>query len=103
MVGAAYSNPILSNHKAISALFPYAIRLGQRGDEGMTIAVLFAAGTSGSRRFNWHHAGPYIAELFNEPIPPSPKYKAGGGSCFHVLLCSLSYAKGSKYSDDVSH
>ena len=69
MVGAAYSSLILSNRKAIRALFPYAIRLGQRGDEGMISTLLSAARTSGPGGFIWHRAGPYIAELFNEPTP----------------------------------
>ena len=76
---------ILSNHKAISEPFPYAIRPGQRGDEGKISTVLSAARTSGSRRFIWHHAGPYITELFNEPTPSPEDHRA------RFTLCTLEW------------
>ena len=71
MVEAADPDPIRSHRKAISALFPYAVSLGQDGKQGMIDLFSQVAGTLTSGEFIWYHIGPYITTLFNKPIPSS--------------------------------
>ena len=68
MVDAADPDRILSKRKAISALFTYAISLGQGGHQQMTDEILRAAVIPYPRRFVWHRLE---ATLFAESTPPS--------------------------------
>jgi len=65
MIKATNQDLIRSKHKAISALFPYAIRLGRRGKQRMADMSLRAAMALGSRRFIWRLAKPLIMGLAN--------------------------------------
>ena len=61
-----------SKRKAISALFPYAVRLAQ--DDGqweMINAILRFAPKSKSGGFMWHRIGPYITTLSDSLSPTS--------------------------------
>lgn len=65
MVKATNQELIRSKHKAISALFPYAVRLGRRGKQRLADISLRAAMVLGSRRFIWRLAKPHIMGLAN--------------------------------------
>ena len=71
MVNTADPGFIFSKRKAISTLFPYAICLGQGGQQGMADAISHAVVASDSGRFLWHCIGRYITTLFDKPIPAS--------------------------------
>ena len=62
-----------SKCKAISTLFPYAIRLEKGGQQQMVDAILRAARVSESisEGFKWRHIGTYITAVFGESSPPS--------------------------------
>ena len=59
-----------SKRKAISALFPYAVRLAQDGERGMIDSISRVASKSMSGEFMWHRIKPYITTLFDESSPP---------------------------------
>ena len=71
MAGTPDADPILSKRKAASALFPYAVRLAQEGQQGMIDAILHVASKSTSGGFMWRRIGPYITSLFDESSPSS--------------------------------
>ena len=71
VVATADRRQIFSKRKAISALFPYAILLGQGGHQGMVDAILSAARASHFGRFMWRRTNPYIIPLFDEQSPHS--------------------------------
>ena len=71
MAGAPDADLILSKRKAASALFPYAVRLAQEGQQGMIDAILHVASKSTSGGFMWRRIGPYITSLFDESSPSS--------------------------------
>ena len=70
VVEAADSNPILIKRKAISALFPYAVRLEQCGRGRMANVISCVARASNSGSFIWDRIGPHISMLFDKPNPP---------------------------------
>ena len=70
MVQAADRHLFLSKHKAISALLPYAIFLGQSGRQGI-IDVLSRAISIPGKCVMWGRVRPYITMLVEEPSPPS--------------------------------
>ena len=55
MVEAADPSLIMLKRKAISALFPYAVRLERGGDQGMVNVLARIAWIVRSERFIWHH------------------------------------------------
>ena len=59
-----------SRRKAISALFPYAVRLAQDGQWRMLDIILRVASNSTSG-FMWRCIGPYITTLFDKSTPSS--------------------------------
>lgn len=70
----SYTASTLANRilpKAISALLPYALRLGRDGQQEMVDAILCATGTPGLQKSVWHHVPRYIATLFGKPSFPS--------------------------------
>ena len=73
MIASAPPDHIFSKRKAVSTLLPYAIHLGQGGQQEMVDVILSAAGTgtSGLRKFVWRHVGPYFTTVFDKPSPPS--------------------------------
>jgi hypothetical protein len=72
MAGASGQDPILPfKSKAISALFPYAVRMAQSGQQGMIDAISRVALKSTSGGFMWHRISRYITTLFDESSPPS--------------------------------
>ena len=60
-------------HKAINALFPYAVRLGRSGKQRMVNVSLRAAMAfySYPQESIWHRAKPLIMRLSNTQTPPS--------------------------------
>ena len=62
--------PLQSKHKAIAALFSYAVRLEQRGQQAMIDAILHAARTS-KLVFRWRHTRTHISAIFDGSTPPS--------------------------------
>ena len=69
MVGTNDPDFIFSKWKAISALFPYAIRSAQDEHHKMADAISRVAMASNSGRFMWHRIGRYITTLFEKPMP----------------------------------
>ena len=59
-----------SKRKAISALFPYAIRLARGGQQEMLDAICRVASKSTRGGFMWHCIGLYATTLFDESSPP---------------------------------
>lgn len=57
--------------KAISALLPHAITLGQSGDQEMVNAIIHLACNSESWRLIPGYINPYIGALLSETTPPS--------------------------------
>ena len=60
-----------SKRKAISSLFPYAVRLAKSGQLELVDAISRVAFRSTSGGFMWGRIGPWITSLFNESTPPS--------------------------------
>lgn len=76
MVGASGSDLIISKRKAINTLFPYAIYLEQRGQQGMMDAILSVARASNlvasnTGKFMWRQVVLYISRLFEKQSPTS--------------------------------
>src|SRR5258708_28771419 len=72
MAGLPGTDPIFqSKRKPISALFPYAARLAQDGQQGMIETILCIASKSPSGGFLWHRIGRSITSLFDESSSPS--------------------------------
>ena len=76
MVEAGNPDPIISKHKAINTLLPYAIYLEQVGQQGMIDAILCAARVSNysakkSGKFMWHRVILYTSRLFESWSPTS--------------------------------
>ena len=61
---------ILSERRALAALFPYAIRLEQDGQKSMANAIL-RAWTSNSMKSVWDRIGPHIVRLLGKSSTPS--------------------------------
>ena len=59
-----------SNYKSIGTLFPYAIRLGQGGEQEMINAILLAAKVSW-KIVQWRRIAAQVAAVFDESSPPS--------------------------------
>jgi hypothetical protein len=55
-----------SKRKAISSLFPYAVRLERDGQRGMIDAITRLASKSTSGGFMWYHIGPFVTTWLNE-------------------------------------
>jgi hypothetical protein len=62
---------IQSKRKAVSTLFPYAVRLAQGGQQGMMKAILRVTLESTSGGFVWCQIERYITSWFDESSPPS--------------------------------
>ena len=77
MVAAADPYPIWDKRKAIGVLFPYAIILERRGQQGALDTLSRAAMATNSEGFLWHHIKPFIMTLFNMPNPPSLNWILG--------------------------
>jgi hypothetical protein len=60
-----------SKRKAISSLFPYAVRLERDGQRGMINAIFRLASKSTSGRFMWYRIRLYVTTWFNESSSPS--------------------------------
>ena len=58
------------NYKSIGTLFPYAIRLGQGGEQEMINAILLAAKVSW-KIVQWRRIAAQVAAVFDESSPPS--------------------------------
>lgn len=76
MVEASDSNLIISKHKAINTLLPYAIHLEQNGQHGMVNAILRAARVSdfdyqNHGKFMWRQVQLYVSRLFEKRSPTS--------------------------------
>jgi hypothetical protein len=72
MAGVPGQDPIFrSKSKAVSALFPYAVRLARGGHQGMMKAILRVTLESTSGGFVWDRIRPYITSWFDESSPPS--------------------------------
>ena len=72
MAEVSGADPIFrSKRKAINALFPYAVRLAQDGQQRMIDAILRVALKSTSGGFMWRRIRPYITTLFDESRPLS--------------------------------
>ena len=71
MITAADSYSIISRREAFSALFPYAIRLEQAGQQSMADAILRASWASNSPKVVWDRIGPHIVRLFGKSNTPS--------------------------------
>jgi len=65
---------IQSKHKAIIALFPYAVRLGRSGKQRMVDISLRAAIALGPEVLTWHRANPFIMRPSSTQTPPSPDW-----------------------------
>ena len=71
MASAPGTDPAFwSKRKAVSALFPYAVRLAQDYQQKMINAILHVASNSTCGGITWHRIGPYITTLFHESSPP---------------------------------
>jgi hypothetical protein len=67
MAGAPGADPaVQSKCKAISSLFPYAVRLERDGQRGMIDAIFRIASKATSGGFMWHHIVPCVTTWFNE-------------------------------------
>ena len=62
---------IYSKHKAISALFPYAVWLEQHGEQEMVDAIFGVVRASTAGSFMWWRVNPFITTLFDMQGPPS--------------------------------
>ena len=71
MVGSVDRNRIRSKRKAIIALFPYAVRLGQSGKQRMVDMSLRAVMVLYSEEYIWRRAKPLIMKSLNTQSPPS--------------------------------
>ena len=60
---------VKSKSKAITALFPYAVRLERGGQCGMIDALLGSARASGSTMHPWYAIRPFIPALLNRASP----------------------------------
>ena len=66
------TDPIFqSRRKAISALFPYAVRLAQGGQQGMIGTIVHIASKLPYGEFIWDRIFPSITFLFDDSSPPS--------------------------------
>lgn len=68
---------IQGRRKAISVLFPYAVFLERRGQQGMIDAFSRVARASNYWTFMRRHVKPFIITLFSEPDPPSLNWLLG--------------------------
>ena len=72
IAGAPSQDPIFrSKRKAISSLFPYAVRLAKGGQQRMVDGILRVSLRSTSGGFMWARISPWIASLFDKSTPPS--------------------------------
>jgi len=76
MVEAADQGSICSRRKAISALFPYAVRQERDGKHEMLDAFLHVAEASDLRGYMWCRIEPFISALLHEERHGSPKLAA---------------------------
>ena len=71
MVKSADQGLIRSKHKAIYALFPYAVRLGRSGNQRVVGVFLRAVMALNPEELIWDRAKPLIVRLSNTQSPPS--------------------------------
>jgi hypothetical protein len=60
-----------SKRKAISSLFPYAVRLERDGQRGMIDAIIRLTSMSTSGGFMWYRIEPYVTTWFDESSSPA--------------------------------
>jgi len=71
MVKTASLYPVIRKWKAVSALFPYAVRLAGGGQPQLIDAFLRVATAWDYRGVIWYCVKPFMATLFDEPSTPS--------------------------------
>ena len=69
MIEVADPHQIWIRHKAITALFPYAAKQGQSGQNRLLDILLDSARASKRQGFMWHRIGPPITMLLNKENP----------------------------------
>ena len=69
MLTAEDSQSLRSGRKAITALFPYAVRQERNGQHEMIAIFLRAARASNFTGFMWHHVRPFVNTLLDKADP----------------------------------